>query len=153
MHEPCMTRVCRYLAPLCLALYAWRCTPGCASSQPPIYRSTSYIWQVRLDPHSAETYADMGTAYLARRELLASQAEYERALQLQPANALAHANLVYLRTKLCDWTGRRPRPRARPQSPPHTALPPRLTAPPPPRPSVAVIIACSPTDTPRLYSY
>ena len=70
----------------------------------------SYIWQVRLDPYSAETYADMGTAYLARRELLASQREYERALQLQPANALAHANLVYLRTKLCDWTGRPPPP-------------------------------------------
>ena len=124
-----MTRVCRYLAPLCLALYAWRCTPGCASSQPPIYRSTSYIWQVRLDPHSAETYADMGTAYLARRELLASQREYERALQLQPANALAHANLVYLRTKLCDWTGRRPLP-IRPQSPPLVPLPPCLTSPP-----------------------
>ena len=55
---------------------------------------TSYLWQVRLDPLSAETYADMGTAYLARRELLASQREYELALQLQPANALAHANLV-----------------------------------------------------------
>lgn len=65
---------------------------------------------MRLDPYSAETYADMGTAYLARRELLASQREYERALQLQPANALAHANLVYLRTKLCDWTGRPPPP-------------------------------------------
>ena len=69
---------------------------------------TSYLWQVRLDPLSAETYADMGTAYLARRELLASQREYELALQLQPANALAHANLVYLRTKLCEWTGRSP---------------------------------------------
>ena len=71
---------------------------------------TSYLWQVRLDPLSAETYADMGTAYLARRELLASQREYELALQLQPANALAHANLVYLRTKLCEWTGRFPPP-------------------------------------------
>ena len=49
---------------------------------------------MRLDPLSAETYADMGTAYLARRELLASQREYELALQLQPVNALAHANLV-----------------------------------------------------------
>lgn len=91
----------------------------------------SYIWQVRLDPHSAETYADMGTAYLARRELLASQREYERALQLQPANALAHANLVYLRTKLCDWTGRHPPPLpTRPQSPPLVPLPPCLTSPP-----------------------
>ena len=76
---------------------------------------------MRLEPHSAETYADMGTAYLARRELLASQAEYERALQLQPANALAHANLVYLRTKLCDWTGPlapRPASVASPHCPP-----------------------------------
>ena len=89
-----------------VALYSRR-----ASSQPRacgLYGGTSYLWQVRLDPLSAETYADMGTAYLARRELLASQREYELALQLQPANALAHANLVYLRTKLCEWTGRFP---------------------------------------------
>ena len=91
---------------------------------------TSYLWQVRLDPLSAETYADMGTAYLARRELLASQREYELALQLQPANALAHANLVYLRTKLCEWTGRFPPP---PHGP--TRHPLRSPVPPYPPPS------------------
>ena len=72
----------------------------------------------------------MGTAYLARRELLASQAEYERALQLQPANALAHANLVYLRTKLCDWTGRRRRPAPGLSRLPPLPSPPAWTPPP-----------------------
>jgi len=61
---------------------------------------------VQLEPTSVDTYTDMGTAYLERRDLLGSLAEYERALRLQPTNRLAHANLVYLRTKLCEWRAR-----------------------------------------------
>ena len=58
---------------------------------------------VALEPDSAETYTDMGTARLELGELDAAMAEYRTSLSLNPSNALAHANYVYLATKLCKW--------------------------------------------------
>ena len=46
---------------------------------------------IKLDPTSAETYTDIGTALLERKELRSSLLEYERALRLEPANELVSA--------------------------------------------------------------
>ena len=59
---------------------------------------------VALDPTSAETYCDMGTAQLELGDQDAALREYTRALRVDPDNKLALANHVYLRTKRCDWS-------------------------------------------------
>ena len=62
-----------------------------------------YQLTVKLEPTSAETYCDMGTAYLELRDAKQSMLEYERALTLEPTNALARANVVYLSSRHCKW--------------------------------------------------
>ena len=64
-----------------------------------------YEQTIKLEPTSAETYCDMGTAYLELHDQARSMVEYERALSLEPSNALARANVVYLSTKHCRWMG------------------------------------------------
>jgi protein O-GlcNAc transferase len=62
-----------------------------------------YRQTLALDPTSAETYCDMGTALLELGELAPAMKEYSHALTLNPSNPLAHANHLYLATKLCEW--------------------------------------------------
>ena len=62
-----------------------------------------YARVLALEPTNADTYCDLGTANLELGDLPTAMAEYERAIALAPAMALARANHVYLATKLCDW--------------------------------------------------
>jgi tetratricopeptide (TPR) repeat protein len=61
---------------------------------------------LRLSPADADTYTDIGTNSLELNDLGRALANYSLAARLQPSNQLARANLVYLRTKLCDWRDR-----------------------------------------------
>ena len=51
----------------------------------------------------ADTYTDVGTNNLELAELEHALGNYTLAARISPNNNLARANLVYLRTKLCDW--------------------------------------------------
>ena len=70
-------------------------------------RAHEAIWwftrTVELEPTSAETYCDMGTAGLELGQQVEALERYRYALTLAPDNALAHANEVHLATKLCSW--------------------------------------------------
>ena len=60
---------------------------------------------VKLEPTSAR-HADMvKSAYLELHDQARSMVEYERALSLEPSNALARANVVYLSTSTVDGMG------------------------------------------------
>ena len=51
----------------------------------------------------ADTYTDIGTNNLELAELEHALGNYTLAARIAPTNNLARANLVYLRTKLCEW--------------------------------------------------
>ena len=64
-----------------------------------LWREAIYRWQkaVELDPTYAEAYNDLAIAYEHEGELAKARSAYEKALELEPGNALIKQNYELFR--------------------------------------------------------
>ena len=65
----------------------------------------SYDQAISYQPENAAIYHNRGNAYLALKKLEAATVDYRKALDINPHYEFLHGLLLFIRMKMCDWTG------------------------------------------------